>query len=188
MIEKCGCAENLRAISPRACLSHHPLPSAACKTPHAEVPLPQTRNYCSYEQMNDMVAHVSGWGNCQGRQFHVDVVFNRDTVLRTDCQILDDKKFPCANLKREPQSVVIADQPGDKVQRLLLSMLSSMKTNYLQKGEKSCSPAKRAHRNSRCRSVRAALAGKASFMVSTLHVIIPPRAEDTCGSPHCPPP
>lgn len=38
-----------------------------------------------YEQMNDMVAHVSGWGNCQGRQFHVDVVFNRDTVLRTDC-------------------------------------------------------------------------------------------------------
>lgn len=38
-----------------------------------------------FEQMEDLVAHVSAVAEYQKRQFHINVIFNRDTVLRTDC-------------------------------------------------------------------------------------------------------
>ncbi len=38
-----------------------------------------------YEQMDDMAAHVTAVAEYRNRQFRVDVIFNRDTILRTDC-------------------------------------------------------------------------------------------------------
>lgn len=38
-----------------------------------------------YEKMDDMAAHVSAIAEYRKRQFPVDVIFNRDTMLRTKC-------------------------------------------------------------------------------------------------------
>ncbi len=38
-----------------------------------------------YDQMDDMAAHANAVANYRNQQFHIDVIFTRDTMLRADC-------------------------------------------------------------------------------------------------------